>query len=465
MDEAGRRAVDEVPGWVAFLGRPDVWVGGLALAVFLILYWLLRGEPVGQPASEPSGEDAPSGGRRDRLVAMSAGGAVLVVVGACVAFLSIPWSLPAFAAAYALLGLSGRGARPYRHDSPILRRVSRFSETIMTGSLLAGVLAVANIAAFRYGERPIDLTRERVHTLEPETISQIRGLDRPVRFTAFYYGRLPQAAKQIGRVRQLLSLIEAENPEKVSVDFVDFQGDPARAEVLVERVPAAAVATGGVLIELGEGETAERMVVRDSEMFPNASSALSPEGQPLTTEFLGEYAITTALMRMRLGDRPKVAFTTGHGESPPDEIDVRSRGAGLLRARLADVGFDVSTVDLSRQDVPEGAALVLAAGPPSPFTKEEAGRLQSYLAGGGRALLLLGGREPNGLEDLLRSFNIEIGDALGNAPDPPAAGRSGRRDPGRLSHHDTRFLEGRHHPGEPVGRRQSDPPDRPHGLG
>ncbi len=414
MDEAATRAgaQAEAPGWLALLARPDVWLIGLAVAVFLGLYWALRGAPVGQPIREPGGPDAPPTGRRDRLVALASAGVVLVAFGAFVsAYYGIPWSIPVFGAGFAALLLADRGARPHRHASPVLRRVSRFSETALTASLLAGILVVANVAAFRYGDRPLDLTRERVHTLEPITTRWLDALDRPVRFTAFYYSRATNVpvVKQVDRIQQLLRLFKEENPDKVSVDFVDFHGEPGRAEELARRVPDAAISSGGVVIELGEGEDARRMVVRNGDMFGDPSGA---EAGALASEFRGEYALTTALMRLKEGKRPKIAMTSGHGESPSNGPSPSTAGSGLLRARLTDVGFEVVDVDLAKQDVPEETAFVMAVAPRSPFSEAEVRRLTDYLAKGGRGLFLVSGRAKTGLEPFLSTYNVELDSAL-----------------------------------------------------
>lgn len=410
----------DVPAWVAWLARPEVWLVGVALAAFLALAWAIRGAPIGQAAREEPGPGSPSPGRRDRLAALAALGVVLVACGAYLApAVGIPWSFPAFGLGFASLIAAGRGARPYRHVSPVLRRVVRFSETALTASLLAGILLVANVAAFRYGDRPLDLTRERAFTLEPETAEQLRTLRRPVRLTAFYYGRIPQALKQIERVQQLLALFRSANPERVTIDFVNFHGDPARADELARRVPDATLTTGGVVVELGEGETAERLVVRNSEMFPEPAGAAGFDGGATAREFRGEYALTTALIRLREGRKVKVAVTTGHGESPISELDVSRRGAGLLRSRLADVGFEVVEVELGRGEVPEDAAVVLVLGPRSPFHPDEAGRLKGYLDRGGRGLFLVGGRAGVGLDELLKGYDVGLGSALVVEPAGP----------------------------------------------
>ena len=53
---------------LAFLARTEVWVAGLVVVAFLVLYWALRGAPNGQ-AAEEGDEDAPGPGYRDRVVA------------------------------------------------------------------------------------------------------------------------------------------------------------------------------------------------------------------------------------------------------------------------------------------------------------------------------------------------------------------------------------------------------------
>src|SRR5690242_3736550 len=93
-----------------FLARPDIWLGALALATFLGLYWLIRGAPPGQMAVEEGrAEGAPEPRRRDRLVAGVVGGFVLIVAGAFVAVeIGVPWSVPVFGAGFATVILLAR---------------------------------------------------------------------------------------------------------------------------------------------------------------------------------------------------------------------------------------------------------------------------------------------------------------------------------------------------------------------
>src|SRR5262249_58819306 len=126
--------------------------------------------------------------------------------------------------------------RKYRHGSPTLRRTLDVSTAALNAALVAGVLVVVNVMAFRYGGRPLDLTRERAYSLSTLTLNQLRTLRRPVTFVTFF-GRSAVAAQQFYRVQQLLELYKAANPDRVRVDHVDPYRDLTRYEDLVKRVP------------------------------------------------------------------------------------------------------------------------------------------------------------------------------------------------------------------------------------
>ncbi|HEU5118383.1 MAG TPA: GldG family protein [Isosphaeraceae bacterium] len=405
-------------GFLGLVSRPETWLAGLSVAGFLALFWWLRGAPVGQSVKEPDVASGPVPRRRDVWVALAALGVVLVAAGAYVApVYGIPASLPVFAMAVVTIQAAARGAKPYRHSSPVCLRVVRFSETALTAAMLTGILVVGNVAAFRYGDRPFDLTRDRVHTLEPETIVQLQGLKQPLRLTAFYYSRLPQPALsrqillQMDRVTQLLELMQAENAGKVSVDVVDFS-DPKQivaARDLEERAPDAAVSTGGVLVELGTGKDVRRLVVSTNEMFPTPPGSLQEADM---TSFRGEYTLTTAIIRLKQNKKFRIAMITGHGEPSLDELDARRPGLGLLKSRLSDVGFDVLDVNLSTMEVPKDVSMAMVVAPRTAFSAGEAGRLKEYMAGGGRLIVMINAREKTGLEELLHNHNIEMKTAI-----------------------------------------------------
>ena len=400
-----------------FLGNEAVAVVGLAVAVGLALYWFLRGAPIGQSADLEGGEGLPTPRYRDLMAGATVIGVLGVLLGAYAALrFGVAWSIPAFAIGFGVLLLTIRSNRRYRHASPSLRRMAGFADALMTGALLAGVLIVANVLAFTYGDRPIDLSLDRSYSLESMTIGVLKDLDEPVTLTVFF-GRGGQAQGQFERVRRLITLMEAENPERIEVEYLDPYRNPERARTLDEEVPGLSMTQGGgVLVTFGEGDDRRRIIVRNLDIFAmDFAGAEAASGAVAETQFLGESAVLNALIRLKQGEQPIVAVTTGHGEPGIDRNDPSRPGLGQLRARLEGVGMKVVAFNPAGQ-VPEGASAVIVAAPEETMGPEVVARLRGYSENDGRLLLILGNRQPSGMEGWLDEMGVGLG--LGLVVDP-----------------------------------------------
>jgi hypothetical protein len=399
-----------------FLSRTEVWVGAIGLVAFLGLYWALRGAPIGQAVRDEDEEDeAPAAGYRDRVVLAMVGGLLLVLAGGYLAVKGrLLASLPAFALGLGIVVALIVVNRRYRHGSPSMRRTIELAGAMLNVGLIAGILIVANILAFRFGGRALDLTRERTFTLSSLTVNQLRALKRPVTVT-IVFGRGARAQQQLESIQQMLDLFKAANPERVAVNYVNPFVEHERIEALTRRYPEVGVTQGGsLLIEYGEGSTADHVLIRGSDLFDDArGSRFEGSTVQFETGFKGEDAVTTALMRLREGKRTKLALITGHGEPPSTEHDPRREGLGVFRSRLASLGYEVVEVNLLREAVPPDVALVAVVGPKAPYGPDEAAKLKAVLAGGTPVLAVVGGPESpgekTGLEDLLRSYNLAVG--------------------------------------------------------
>jgi hypothetical protein len=397
---------------LTFLTRPEVWTSGLALAGFLALYWVIRGAPIGQ-ASRDEPDDAPRANYRDRVVALAVGGFLLVLAGAWLATTrGVPWSLPLFASGFGIVVAVLKVNARYRHASPTLRRVLEFSETALTASLVAGILVVGNVVAFKYGARALDLTHDRAYSLSSGTLRRLEALDRPVKFTVFH-GNSERSLRQLDRVRQLVDLYRSARPTRVSVEYLDHVREVNDFEALAKRIPALAASPGdGIVIEYGEGETATHAVIPTHELFEGGRSRFEARPDRFLSSFNGEDVVTSAVARLAEGKRSKVAFTTGHDEPPTGEIDPRQPGVGLWKLRLSAIGTDVIELNLLRDEIPDDVPLLVIVSPQAPFQPGEIERIQAHIKRGGRLLLLLGNTKPSGLDDFLRSYNVEVGQGV-----------------------------------------------------
>ena len=387
------------------------WLGALGLAAFLALFWVLRGAPVGQSVGPEEDVEAPRGGYRDRVIAAICAGMLLILAGAYLAATRGPaWSLPAFVLGFGtVLALVAVNQR-FRHGSPTMRRTVDVSTAALNASLFAGILIVVNVIAFRYGGRALDLTKEHAFSLSSLSAAEVKGLARPVTFTTFF-GRSALAAQQYDRVRELLELYKTANPEKVKLDHIDPYRDLPRYDELVKRVPDVDVTQGGgVVIEYGPPETAERVVIRNLDLFDFPRERYNPSVQNFESNFKGEDAITSALMRLREAKKPKIVFIHGHGEPSIDEMGTTARrpGLGRWRSRLTATGSEVVSVNLVTDEIPANAALVVIASPKTLIKPEEIARLKAYTDKKGPLLLVIGDTQATGLEEFLKEFNIAV---------------------------------------------------------
>jgi hypothetical protein len=390
---------------------PGVWIGVLALASFLTIYWTLRGSPPGQTPPNEEDKNAPPRQQRDRFIAGITTGLTLILVGGYLAFTrGILWSIPVLAVGVGLALRLNMAIQPYRHASPILRRASVYSTLFLNAALFAGILIVANVAAFRYGGWAIDLTRERTFSLSSRTTNQLESLDRPLTFHLIF-GRGSRSLRQLERVDQLLTLYSSARPGQIKIDYLNPYTELARSEDLAKRAPDLAVVQGDrVLIEYGEGNDAQFVVVPGSELFEPVPPEVSRQGPDrFESVFKGEDVITSALIRLREGKKAKLAFTTGHGEPSTTDLNPRGPGIGLWKARLASVGCEVQDLNLLKDTVPDDLALLCIVGPRIPFKAEEIAKIKLYTDKGGPVLVLLDNAEPSGLDDFLKSFNLELG--------------------------------------------------------
>jgi hypothetical protein len=405
---------------LTYLWRGELWIAVSAVAVFLTVTWVLRGAPPGLSAAAEEDAEAPRAGYRDRIIAAVVVGLMLIMLGAyCALARGILWSLPFFAMGFGLVLYLIAHYRRFRHASPILRRTIDFSTAFLNASLLAGILIVANVIAFRYGGRPIDMTREGTYSLSSLTQKQLTSLDRPVTFTMIFGDGL-RARRQHDRLQQLLETYKAVNPDLIHLVSLNRFNDPARLDELEKRVPdlkllygVGTVQPGAVVIEYGSGEGAQSVVVRNGDLF--APIPLDPAHGGLdhyASAFTGEDEITSALIRMREGKRSKVGFTTGHGEPVTSDMNPQGRGIGTWKLRFNKVGCDVVDLNLVHEEIPGDLSLLVVVGPKSPFKPDEISKLRGYAARGGPLLLLLSNTEPSGLDEFLKSFNVALDQGL-----------------------------------------------------
>jgi len=289
---------------------------------------------------------------------------------------------------------------------------------VRTGTLSAGVLLIAallvivNYFGDKYHKR-FDWTSSRLYTLSEKSENVVRDLKENVDFIVF----LQPGDELFEPVRELLSQYDAAS-QRVKVRYVDPQKDRLEAERLIRQYQISGY---GVVVASGK----DKRVIPSNDLAELDYSGMQMGQPPKLAAFKGEQLFTGAILQLGEGRKPKVLFTTGHGERSLD--DQGPEGLAGIQQLLGADNFDVEEWSaLGKTAVPPGTDLVVVAGPRSPFLQPELSALSAYLNGGGRVLALveptLGqtegtGLTPTGFESWLGQFGVSLDNDI--VVDPP----------------------------------------------
>ncbi len=293
--------------------------------------------------------------------------------------------------------------------SAATRRQVIQGSTVSAGVVLVlALFALVNYLALRHYQR-FDWTSSQLYSLSEKSLSVVRGIDQEIDMVIF----LSPASELYGPVDELLSRYAAANPERIRKREVDPAKNLLQAQRLVEqygieRENVVVIATGD-----------DRRVIDEYDLAEYDYSGAQMGQPPTINEFKGEQLITSALLALVEASKPKLLFTTGHGEANLERGDGRS----LSQARdlLGKDNFEIEEwSSLGKLEVPADADLVVVAGPTTNFLPPELELLSSYLDAGGRLLILLDpvfAQDARGLVDLgftewLAGYGIEIRDDI-----------------------------------------------------
>jgi ABC-type uncharacterized transport system involved in gliding motility auxiliary subunit len=272
--------------------------------------------------------------------------------------------------------------------------------------LVAALVGILNYFGTKYYQR-WDWTGTNLYSLSEKTASILAGLDRDVEVTMF----LQPGSNLYDPAKELLERYAARSP-RVTLRTVDPQRNLIEAQRLVDEYKLSSLDV--VVFESG----GDRRVVESSSLADFDYSGMQYGAAPTMTGFKGEEAFTSAILALVEKTKPKVLFTTGHGERSIDEFD--ESGLSRIRDLLGKENLALeSWGSLGQADVPPGTDLLVVAGPRVNFVQPELDAFGRYLDGGGRMLVMLdpeldgqGGLVKTGIEAWLAARGVTVGDDL-----------------------------------------------------
>lgn len=261
---------------------------------------------------------------------------------------------------------------------------NRPSALAQGGLLTAGVLivlalfALVNYLGLRHYDR-FDWTGTDIYTLSEKSENVVKNLDRDVQMVVL----LDPNTASYQQVDELVDRYVAANPARIVRRDLDRAKNALEFQQLVADL---GIESANTLVVESQGE---KRVINQYDLVEYDYSAAQMGGAPTIKEFKGEQEITSAILALVEAEKPKVVFTTGHGETT---LDGGSSGRSLGEARrlLGQDNFEVETwQSLGATAVPDGTDLVVISAPSARFTPPELDVLGGWLGQGGRLLVFL----------------------------------------------------------------------------
>lgn len=206
-----------------------------------------------------------------------------------------------------------------------------------------------------------DLTENKKFTLSDQTVTTLKGLDKPVHAVAF-------TSQDPYMDRQVEDLLQ--EYQKRSSQFTYEIIDPVKQPAIAQQYNINQYGT--IVFESG-GQTKN---VYSHELFGYGSTQGS-------YAFSGEEKFTQALVSLSSDEKRKLYFLTGHGE-------MTSKQLPSFVSSLQGEGYEIQDLNLVQEaQIPEDADSIFVLSPQSDLSEAEKNLLKPYAEGEGRLLITL----------------------------------------------------------------------------
>jgi ABC-type uncharacterized transport system involved in gliding motility auxiliary subunit len=286
------------------------------------------------------------------------------------------------------------GAYALRSDLGAMLRRRRGEIVLYTIGVVGMLSALAYLSAV-FTVR-VDMTTEGRYSLSQQTITMLRGLDKPVHITFFHDPMMRETV-------ELYQLV-AKQTDKVTVEFYDPMLNPAQARLR------------GVQFA--------------------GTSLMESEDRRLQVHGGSETDIANGILRVSMAAQQRVCFLDGHREADPfseeshDHLEgdaghahglgtqyVLHQQHGMAKARhaLETMNYKVEKVLLARSasaDTLSQCALLVVAGPKLELLPMEVAAIRDFLIAGGDGFFMLDPFVRTGLEPVLLEYGIVADDTI-----------------------------------------------------
>lgn len=280
---------------------------------------------------------------------------------------------------------------------------AKISTTII---MIIAIVVVVNILSENYNFR-IDLTEGREYTLSKATRDILKKLDKPVTITAYFSKDLPPNIGNIsGNLKDMLVEYGNRSNGMVVYKFVNPNENEATEREAVQN---------GIQPIMINVRDKDQIKQQKAYLGAVVSMGNAKENIPFIQPGSAmEYALSTAIKKLSVTNKPSIAIIEGHGEPQINEIMQVYQELSIL--------YDVQPLVLTDTTViSEKYKTIAIIRPTDTIPQTQLAILDNFLSGGGNIFISLNRVQGNfsnasgsslslGIDDWLRQKGINISD-------------------------------------------------------
>jgi gliding-associated putative ABC transporter substrate-binding component GldG len=284
-----------------------------------------------------------------------------------------------------------------------MMKSAQISSTII---LVIIIVVIVNLLSENYSFR-LDLTEGKEYTLSKATRDILSKLDKPVTITAYFSKNLPPNIQNISNnLRNMLVEYSSRSRGMVVYKFVNpNENDELEREAVQNGIQPLMI------------NVREKDQVKQQKAYLGANVSMG-EGKEKIPFFQPgsamEYALSTAIKKLSVTNKPEIAIIQGHGEPPINELVQVYNELKIL--------YNVEPLNLTDTSViPDKYKTIALVRPTDTIRAKQLSILDNYLARGGNIFIALNRVEgnfsngmgmpvSNGMEEWLRKKGVIIKD-------------------------------------------------------
>jgi gliding-associated putative ABC transporter substrate-binding component GldG len=248
------------------------------------------------------------------------------------------------------------------------------SKIYTTTALIIGIIIVINLLATEYHLR-LDLTEDQQYTLSTATKEILNNLEEPVTIKAYFSKNLPP---HIGKTREDFQDLLIEYANRADGQIVYEFINPNEQEANEKEATQNGIQP--VLINVREKDQ-----VKQQKAFLGATIHLGEKKEIIPFIQPGaamEYALSTAIKKISIDNKPTVGFISGHGEPSLSEMPQANEQLNVL--------YETNEITLTDSTgIPEHIKTLALIRPTDSIPETHLQKLDEFLSRGGNLLVAL----------------------------------------------------------------------------